>query len=114
MPDALSPPAASLTLPALPFPWVAVLTESGAVYYHNEETDATQWRLPSPTRSVAAVAAAVAPPATPPAGLPAAVDEGGEALPPLPDGWFEATSQAGRTYYWHEETERTQWTRPLQ
>lgn len=32
---------------------------------------------------------------------------------PLPEGWSQATDEFGRRYYFHTETRKTQWTKPV-
>jgi hypothetical protein len=96
------PAASSATSEAgadeLPAGWEARTDDDGDVYYYNTETDATQWERPigesAPTSPVAHDNAEAA-------------DE-----EPLPDGWEKLLDPDGDAYFYHAETEATQWERP--
>jgi len=72
---------------------------SGAPYYLNEDTGATQWEPPAVNKSGGGV-----PPPPPPPEL---------APPSLPDPWTAVVDPgSGRTYYYNSKTGETQWTMP--
>jgi len=80
--------------------WVKIMSETGQPYYWHEQSGKTQWEAPLKQQSQPKV-----PP--PPPQIPK------EDPDTLPSGWQKVTAADGKVYYWNEQTNVTQWERPV-
>ncbi|XP_075495837.1 uncharacterized protein LOC142533097 [Primulina tabacum] len=75
----------------LPMGWIEGRDpQSGAVFYHNQNSGTSQWERPLNTASISVLA-----------------------TPPLPENWLEAFDETtGQKYYYNQKTNLSQWVHP--
>lgn len=98
---------------ALPPGWKQVSDpSSGRIYYYNDQTGQTQWLRPEGAAKMPLPAAAAGGTGAE-AGAEAGGASGEGADCPPPPGWRKIQDPAsGKTYFWHQASGKTQWSRP--
>ncbi|XP_011686481.1 PREDICTED: transcriptional coactivator yorkie [Wasmannia auropunctata] len=86
----------------LPHGWEQARTPEGQIYFLNHLTRTTTWEDPRKTAAAASVAAVAA----------AVESNKSNSLGPLPDGWEQARTAEGETYFINHQTRTTSWFDP--
>merc|ERR1719259_1573844 len=95
----------------LPDGWEQATTTEGQVYYLNHNTQTTTWEDPR-KKTPASPAPKAAPSALQPPAVSTAAPRPPPSSLPLPDGWEQALTPAGDTYFINHKDKTTSWVDP--